>query len=91
MQPCVSQSLGIIHPVVLEKGLNSDNGKRYIDFVGGIGVLNLGHCHPTITAAAKSQIDKLIHSAFNAVPHQGYLDIAEALQSFIPVGYALSK
>ncbi|EPC00056.1 hypothetical protein L861_07780 [Litchfieldella anticariensis FP35 = DSM 16096] len=94
MQPCVSQSLGIIHPIVLEKGLNSEvwdsNGKRYIDFVGGIGVLNLGHCHPAITAAAKSQIDKLIHSAFNAVPHQGYLDIAEALQSFIPVGYALS-
>jgi len=90
----ISQSLGIVHPISLSHGRNAEvwdsDGKRYIDFVGGIGVLNLGHCHPRIVEAVREQAGKLTHSAFNAVPHEGYAQLMAALAAFIPVGYPLS-
>ena len=49
-QESISQSIAIVHPITLSHGRNAEvwdtDGKRYIDFVGGIGVLNLGHCNP---------------------------------------------
>lgn len=91
--PFVSESMGIVHPICVERGRNAEvwdeQGRRYIDFVGGIGVLNLGHCHPSIVRAASDQLSRLTHSAFNAVPHRGYLDVLKALQAFVPVSYPL--
>lgn len=90
----ISGALGIVHPLCLERGSNAevwdDQGKRYIDFIGGIGVLNLGHGHPAVVEAVQRQAETLMHSAFNAVPHRGYLDVAEALDGFVPVSYPLS-
>lgn len=90
----ISQSISIVHPVSLSHGKNAEvwgtNGKRYIDFVGGIGVLNLGHCHPAIVAAIQSQATRLTHSAFNAAPHTPYLELMERLAAFIPVDYPVS-
>lgn len=52
-------------PVVLVKGLGTKvwdrNGKEYLDFVAGIAVCNLGHSHPMVIEAIKSQLDKLTH------------------------------
>ncbi|RTQ97202.1 2-aminoadipate transaminase [Halomonas nitroreducens] len=92
--PHVSGSLGIVHPLCIEKGRNAEvwdeQGRHYIDFVGGIGVLNLGHGHPAVVEAVKGQVETLMHSAFNALPHRGYLEVAKALDAFVPVGYPLS-
>lgn len=92
--PCISQSLGVVHPVCIERGRGAEVwdelGNRYIDFVGGIGVLNLGHGHPAVVEAIQAQSEKLIHSAFNATPHRGYLDVARQLADFVPVSYPLS-
>ncbi|MBA2779482.1 2-aminoadipate transaminase [Billgrantia kenyensis] len=92
--PYVSESMGVVHPICLERGRNAEvwdeEGRRYIDFVGGIGVLNLGHCHPGIVEAASAQLERLTHSAFNALPHRGYLDVLEKLQTFVPVSYPLT-
>lgn len=92
--PHVSDSLGIVHPLCIEHGRNSEvwdeDGNHYIDFVGGIGVLNLGHGHPDVVKAVKKQVDTLMHSAFNAVPHRGYLTVAKALNAFVPVSYPLT-
>lgn len=92
--PFVSESMGVVHPICIERGKNAEvwdeQGRRYIDFVGGIGVLNLGHCHPAIVEAITAQLTRLIHSAFNAVPHRGYLDVVAALQNFVPVSYPLA-
>jgi len=89
----VSSALGILHPICLQKGRNAEvwdeSGRRYIDFVGGIGVLNIGHGHPAVVEAIKAQVDTLLHSAFNALPHRGYLAVAERLGQFVPVSYAL--
>ncbi|QTP59252.1 aspartate aminotransferase family protein [Billgrantia antri] len=92
--PHVSHGLGIVHPICIERGRNAEvwdeRGTHYIDFIGGIGVLNLGHSHPQVVEAVKSQADTLMHSAFNAVPHRGYLEVVEALDAFVPVSYPLS-
>lgn len=90
----ISESIAIVHPVTLSHGLNAHvwdtDGKRYIDFVGGIGVLNLGHCHPRIVEAVCTQASRLTHYAFNAAPHEPYKQFMERLARFIPVPYAVS-
>ncbi|MHC8355780.1 2-aminoadipate transaminase [Pseudomonas sp. LB3P81] len=90
----ISRSINIVHPVTLSHGKNAEvwdiDGKRYIDFVGGIGVLNLGHCHPRIVEAIREQATRLTHYAFNAAPHMPYLDLMDRLAAFIPVDYPVS-
>lgn len=90
----ISQSINIVHPVTLSHGKNAEvwdtDGKRYIDFVGGIGVLNLGHCHPRIVEAIREQATRLTHYAFNAAPHVPYLELMDCLSAFMPVGYPVS-
>ncbi|MFC5695993.1 aspartate aminotransferase family protein [Pseudomonas sp. GCM10022186] len=90
----ISASLSVVHPITLTHGQNArvwdTEGNEYIDFVGGIGVLNLGHCNPAVVAAITDQAQRLTHSAFNAVPHQGYRELMQALADFIPVSYPLA-
>ncbi|NNB44572.1 2-aminoadipate transaminase [Pseudomonas chlororaphis] len=90
----ISQSISIVHPIRLNHGKNAEvwdeNGKRYIDFVGGIGVLNLGHCHPRVVAAIQQQATRLTHYAFNAAPHGPYVEFMERLARFIPLSYPVS-
>ncbi|MFW0754182.1 aspartate aminotransferase family protein [Pseudomonas sp. H11T01] len=90
----ISSSISFVHPISLSHGKNAEvwdvNGKRYIDFVGGIGVLNLGHCHPRIVDAICDQAKRLTHYAFNAAPHQPYERFMERLAAFVPVSYPVS-
>lgn len=92
--PSVSQSISFVHPISLTHGKNAEvwdvDAKRYIDFVGGIGVLNLGHCHPKIVAAICEQAQRMTHYAFNAAPHVPYQQFIERLAAFIPVSYPVS-
>lgn len=93
-QASISESIAIVHPLTLSHGSNAQvwdiDGKRYIDFIGGIGVLNLGHCHPKIVEAVCSQATRLTHYAFNAAPHQPYKQLMARLAEFIPVSYPVS-
>ena len=59
-------------------------GNRYIDFCGGIGVLNTGHRHPSVIAAAKAQEDHYTHTSFQVVPYAPYIDLAERLNALAP-------
>ncbi|AZE25603.1 2-aminoadipate transaminase [Pseudomonas chlororaphis] len=90
----ISQSISIVHPIRLSHGKNAEvwdeNGKRYIDFVGGIGVLNLGHCHLRVVAAIQQQATRLTHYAFNAAPHGPYVEFMERLARFMPLSYPVS-
>ena len=84
----ITSALSIVHPITLSHGLNAtvwdESGRAYIDFVGGIGVLNLGHCNPKIVSAITEQVQKLTHYAYNAVPHGQYQKAMDALAKFIP-------
>ncbi|MFC4258219.1 4-aminobutyrate--2-oxoglutarate transaminase [Marinobacter lacisalsi] len=61
------------------------NGKRMIDFAGGIGVLNIGHRHPKVVEAVKAQLDKLMHTCQTVMPYEGYVRVAEKLSQVVPV------
>jgi 4-aminobutyrate aminotransferase len=90
----ISESISSVHPITLSHGSNAEvwdtDGKRYIDFVGGIGVLNLGHCNPQIVEAIREQAGRLTHYCFNATPHAPYIQFMEQLARFIPVSYPVS-
>ena len=61
------------------------DGKRYIDFAGGIGVLNTGHRHPKVMAAIQRQLDAFIHSCFQVMPYEPYVALAERLNAAAPI------
>lgn len=61
------------------------DGKRMIDFAGGIGVLNIGHRHPRVVEAVKAQLDKLMHTCQTVMPYEGYVKLAEKLSGVVPV------
>ncbi len=82
---------GISHAttVFAERAENAEiwdvEGRRYIDFGGGIGVLNSGHRHPDVVAAIKAQLDKCIHTAFQVVLYEPYVALAERLNKLAPI------
>ena len=59
-------------------------GKRYIDFAGGIGVLNVGHNHPKVKARVAEQIDGFMHTCFQVLPYSPYIELAEKLNARAP-------
>jgi 4-aminobutyrate aminotransferase / (S)-3-amino-2-methylpropionate transaminase / 5-aminovalerate transaminase len=62
------------------------DGKEYIDFCGGIGVVNVGHNHPRVVAAIKQQADRLIHSCWHVAMYEPYLELCERLNALAPTG-----
>ena len=59
-------------------------GKRYIDFAGGIAVLNTGHRHPKVTAAIEAQLQRFTHPCFQVTPYEPYIALAEKLNALAP-------
>ena len=59
-------------------------GRRYIDFASGIAVNNTGHRHPRILAAMRSQLDRFIHTAYQIVPYESYVELAEKINARAP-------
>ena len=59
-------------------------GRRYIDFAGGIAVLNTGHRHPKIVAAIQEQLQRFTHTCYQVVPYEGYVALAEKLNALTP-------
>ena len=61
------------------------NGKEYLDFTTGIGVLNTGHRHPEIIAAVKDQLDHYTHTCFQVLAYEPYVELAERLNALAPL------
>ncbi|KAB0504664.1 4-aminobutyrate--2-oxoglutarate transaminase [Pseudomonas moorei] len=83
----VPRGLVTAHPLVIDRAQGAElwdvDGKRYLDFVGGIGVLNIGHNHPKVVAAVQAQLQKVSHACFQVVAYQPYLDLAQRLCEMI--------
>lgn len=60
-------------------------GRRYIDFAGGIGVLNSGHRHPQVLDAVRDQLDKCMHTCFQVMLYEPYVALAERLNRLAPI------
>lgn len=83
----VPRGLVTAHPLVIDRADGAElwdvDGKRYLDFVGGIGVLNIGHNHPKVVAAVQAQLQKVSHACFQVVAYQPYLDLAQRLSEMV--------
>jgi 4-aminobutyrate aminotransferase/(S)-3-amino-2-methylpropionate transaminase len=64
------------------------DGRELIDFAGGIGVMNVGHCHPKVVAAVKRQAERFSHTSFNVVMYEAYVRLAEKLNQATPGSFA---
>ena len=84
--------LGQTYDVVAERAENAEvwdvEGRRYLDFGGGIAVLNTGHRHPKIVAAVKAQLDKVHHTCFQVLAYEPYIELAERLIAKTPGDFA---
>jgi len=77
-------------PIYADKGRNAElwdvEGRRYIDFVGGMGALAVGHSHPDIVSAIQAQLDRFTHTFFGTAPYESYIALAEKLNERCKVG-----
>lgn len=80
----VSQS----HNIFIDRAQNSEiwdvEGRRHIDFAGGIAVLNTGHSHPEIVAAVQEQVQRYSHTCFQVVAYEPYVELVEKLNALAP-------
>ena len=78
--------------VVVDKALGAlvwdVDGNQLIDLAGGIGMMNVGHCHPKVVAAIKEQADKYLHTCALVTTMEPYIDLAELLNSLTPGDFA---
>ena len=84
----VPRGISTAHPIVADHAQGSElwdvEGRRYIDFVGGIGVLNVGHNHPRVMEAVRKQVDRVTHTSFQVVMYEPYLRLAQRLSELAP-------
>lgn len=83
----IPRGLLTAHPIFLERAEGAHvwdvEGKRYLDFVGGIGVLNVGHNHPRVVAAVQAQLGKLTHTSFQVAGYAPYVTLATRLNRLV--------
>ncbi|HTN97143.1 MAG TPA: aminotransferase class III-fold pyridoxal phosphate-dependent enzyme, partial [Nordella sp.] len=84
----IPRGVATAYPVFAERAEGSElwdkDGKRFIDFAGGIAVLNTGHRHPKVISAVKKQLDAFTHTAFQIVPYEPYVELCERLNKIAP-------
>lgn len=77
------------YPCVISKAqgamIEDVDGNMFLDWIGGVGVLNVGHAHPEVVEAIQEQSKKYLHGMFNVVTHEGYVKLAEKMNEIVPV------
>ncbi|EFH82155.1 4-aminobutyrate--2-oxoglutarate transaminase [Ktedonobacter racemifer] len=84
----VPRGVANTHPIFAARAQGAQlwdiDGNEYIDFVGGIGVLNVGHSHPKVVQAVQAQLERLTHSCFQVAMYESYVRLAERLNALVP-------
>ena len=87
-EKAVTKAVGHVHQIFAERAENAEiwdvDGKRFIDFSSGIGVVNTGHLHPKVKAAAIAQLDKFSHTCIHVAMYEPYIELAERLNKIVP-------
>jgi 4-aminobutyrate aminotransferase / (S)-3-amino-2-methylpropionate transaminase / 5-aminovalerate transaminase len=85
----VAAPLVVNLPVVVKEAsgslLTDVDGNTFIDFTGGVGVLNVGHTHPRVVEAAQEQLARFAHTDFTIVAYEAYVELAERLGALVPI------
>ena len=81
----------LVHlPIFAERAENATitdvDGNVFVDFAGGVGVVNAGHAHPAIVEAVAEQAARFLHTDYTVVPYDTYVELAERLCALAPIG-----
>jgi 4-aminobutyrate aminotransferase len=86
------RGIGVMASFFIERALNAEvwdvEGRRYIDFAGGIAVLNTGHRHPAMVAAIEEQLRRFTHTCYQVLPYESYVTLAERINALTPGSHA---
>lgn len=86
----VANGVGVFNTATVEKAegaiITDVDGNELIDFAGGIGVVNAGHCPAPVVKAIQEQAEKYIHTSFNVVTYEPYIKLSEELAKILPHG-----
>ncbi|MBT9508017.1 4-aminobutyrate--2-oxoglutarate transaminase [Rhodoferax sp.] len=86
------RGVGVMGTFFADRATNAElwdvEGRRYIDFAGGIAVLNTGHRHPKVVAAIQAQLERFTHTCYQVVPYESYIALAEKLNQLTPGTHA---
>jgi 4-aminobutyrate aminotransferase/(S)-3-amino-2-methylpropionate transaminase len=78
-----------IYPVVIERGegamIEDVDGNAFLDWIGGVGVMNIGYSNPELIEAVQKQSQKFFHSMMNITTHKPYIEYAEAFAKIAPI------
>ena len=84
----VPRGVGNAHPIFAARAQGAQlwdiDGNEYIDFAGGIGVMNIGHSHPRVVQAVQAQLERFTHTCFQVVMYDTYVRLAERLNQLAP-------
>jgi 4-aminobutyrate aminotransferase/(S)-3-amino-2-methylpropionate transaminase len=85
----IPDAIGCAYPAVIKEGAGAVfedlDGNIFLDWIGGVGVLNIGYSHPEIVEAVREQAGKYFHAMQNIVTHEGFVELAEKLNEIVPV------
>ncbi len=84
----VPRGVSCVHPISIARASGARvwdaDGREYLDFVGGIGVMNLGHANPAVVEAIRHQAGLYTHLCFQVTSYEPYVEVAEALNRIAP-------
>ncbi|MBL8331256.1 MAG: 4-aminobutyrate--2-oxoglutarate transaminase [Rubrivivax sp.] len=87
-----ARGVGVMGSFFVERAQGAElwdvEGRRYIDFAGGIAVMNVGHGHAKVKAALQAQLDRFTHTCYQVVPYEGYIALAEKINALTPGSHA---
>ncbi len=87
-----ARGVGVMGTFFADRADNAElwdvEGRRFIDFAGGIAVMNSGHGHPRVVAAIEAQLKKFTHTCYQVVPYESYIALAEKLNALTPGSHA---
>jgi 4-aminobutyrate aminotransferase/(S)-3-amino-2-methylpropionate transaminase len=88
----IARGVGQVHEIFVDHARDCElwdvEGRRYVDFAGGIGVVNTGHCHPRVIEAVAQQLQRVTHTCFQLLAYEPYVELAERLAKLVPGDFA---
>lgn len=85
----LADALTLVHPVYVDHAhgamITDIDGNTFVDWIGGVGVLNVGHTHEMVTAAIIEQAQKFTHTDYTIVPYEPYVRLCERLNASAPI------
>ena len=85
----IARGIGMAAPIFAKTAENAEiwdvEGRRFIDFAGGIAVLNTGHRHPSVMRRVQEQLDSFTHTCFMVMPYLPFVELAEKLNALAPI------